>query len=219
MDKNLLKNNQAFTLVEILVATFVFSLMVFAVAAIYLAFNNSQIRTAASQQLLNDTQYAMEVMAREIRNNEIINYPSSSIDCNTLINTGGTDVFDGCIILERSNSQTLAFVRHNSGVGGDGNYRLYYLLLDCDAFYTSCDPIDLSSGAASSILSPEINSINLADLDFYILPNNNPYNIDSSDSQQPRVTIRMHTVYNSPNEVENIDDVFQTTISSRVYKR
>ncbi|OGY93265.1 MAG: hypothetical protein A2406_01230 [Candidatus Komeilibacteria bacterium RIFOXYC1_FULL_37_11] len=216
--KQLIKNKQGFTLVELLLATFIFTLMVFAVSGVYIAFNKSQIRTNSSQQLLNDSQYALEVIAKEIRNNTIIDYSPTTVDCGALIKTGtGTDNFDQCIILERSNGQTVAFARH-SFIATPGSLRLYYLLLDCDQFYSSCTNININSSAATAILSPEVNNINLSALNFNILPSTNPY-ITGGPNQQPRVTINMNTAYISADPVKNVDHTFQTTVSSRVYKR
>lgn len=213
------KNENGFTLVEVLVATFILSVMVFSVIGVYLSFNNSQIRTTASQQLLNDSQYAMEVMAKEIRNSAIVDYAPSDAKCQNLIHTAagsGTDIFDKCIILERSNGQTVAFSRHSLATEGDA--RLYYLLLDCDQFYSSCQNINLTSGDATVILSKEVNNISLSSLNFNILPNANPY-LSGGPNQQPRVTINMYTAYLSNNKIRKVNYIFQTTVSSRVYKR
>ena len=217
MFKQLIKNKQGFTLVEMLLATFIFTLMVFAVSGVYISFNKSQIRTTSSQQLLNDSQYALEVMAKEIRNDTIIDYSPTDGECDSLINAAATDIFDKCIILEKSNGQTVAFARHSSTLD-PGNIRLYYLFLNCDDFYSSCGVVNLASSSATAILSPEINNINLIGLNFYVLPNTNPYT-SGGPNQQPRVTINMHTAYISGDDVRNVDRVFQTTVSSRVYKR
>jgi len=214
MTDNILKNNQAFTLVEILVATFVLALMVFAVSGVYLAFNSSQIRTNASQQLLNDSQYAIDIMSNEIRNSLIVAFPGD-INCDGVLEPAVGGGVEDCIMLERSDGQAVAFIRHNS-LGG--LYEIYYLLLDCVSDYSSCQPVDLDFGDAVLILSPEINNINVVDMNFDITPQFNPY-ISGGPNYQPKVTISMHTAYNSGNRIENVSHFFQTTVSSRVYRR
>ena len=216
-------NRQGFTLIEMLLATFLFSLMVLSVSGIYIAFNNSQIRTNSGQQLLNDTQYALEVMTQEIRNSTIINYPGSGIDCNTLINTATDPIdnlFNDCLILEREDGQTVAFTTHyDSGkTNPTDNTRLYYLFLTCNDDYSNCVDVSLASTASIMLLSPDINNIRLNELKFDISPDTNPY-LSGGPNQQPRVTINMWASYISLNEVKQIDYFFQTTISSRTYKR
>lgn len=218
MKNNLATNNHGFTLVELLVATFIFGLLVFAIAGIYISFNNSQLRASVEQQLLNDTQYAIDVMAKEIRNSAIVNFPGN-ITCSVL-ETAVVGGVPDCIILERNDGQSVAFIRHNTP--STGEFRLYYLLLNCNDTYTYCDPIDPSSptdlGEAVPILSPEINNTNITELDFVIQPQFNPY-ISGGPNQQPKVTINMTTAYISDNQVSKVSHVFQTTVSSRIYKR
>lgn len=224
MSNNIIKNQEGFTLVEMLVATIVFVLMVLAVMGVYLAFNSGQIRTSASQQLLNDSQYAMDLMAEEIRNNEIISFPVQvfglvdGINCSWLLAPIADGGVGGCILLEREDGQTIAYIQQTGLV--DGIPRLYRLLLTCADDYTSCDPIDEVNdpGAYIKILSPEVNSISVQDLDFDLNPQLNPY-IAGGANEQPRVTINMRTLYSSTNPTEQVDHIFQTTVSSRVYKR
>lgn len=218
MNKYSIKNEKGFTLIEMLVSMFIFTLLVFAVIGVYITFNNSQIRTTASQQLLNDSQYAMELMTREIRNNAIVKYSLDNTICNDLIGTGDVDdVFDECIILERPNSQVFAFSSHiNTTISNDK--KLLYVLLNCDATYSNCDAINLSSNSVIEVLSAGLNNININALNFYITPNSDPF-VSGGPNQQPKVTISMATSYLSGNRFEQVNNIFQTTVSSRVYRR
>lgn len=216
--KKISTNEQGFTLVELLIATFIFGLLVFAVAGIYISFNNSQIRASVEQQLLNDTQYAMDVMVKEIRNSSIVSFPGN-INC-VVLETAVAGGVEDCIILERSDGQSVAFIRHNTP--STGQFTLYYLLLECNDFYSYCQPIDPASptdvGKAIPILSQTINNTNLTDLDFKISPQFNPY-VSGGPNEQPKVTINMKTAYISDNKVSQVSHVFQTTVSSKIYKR
>ena len=60
------KSATGFTLVEILLSISIFLIMTTSVMAIYIAFSKMQVRTLVAQQVINDSQFAMEVMAREI---------------------------------------------------------------------------------------------------------------------------------------------------------
>ena len=60
------KSATGFTLVEILLSISIFLIMTTSVMAIYIAFSKMQVRTLVAQQVINDSQFAMEVMAREM---------------------------------------------------------------------------------------------------------------------------------------------------------
>ncbi len=68
----MVKDNKGFTLVELLVAVSIFAILSTIISGIYLSFSKSQARTFISQSLLNDAQYILETVAKEIKNNEII---------------------------------------------------------------------------------------------------------------------------------------------------
>lgn len=217
MKKKFITNDSnGFTLVEILISLSIFSLLVFAVSVIYVAFNNSQIRTSASQQLLNDSQYAIELMAREIRKSSIVNYSPDSSWCNGLIAPTGK-VLDYCIILEREDGQSFAFTSFKN-YSTDPNTELHYILLDCNDDYSLCEEWKNDYRSSDVLLSTTLNNINLDVLDFEISPISDPF-VAGGPNQQPKVTIKMTTSYASGNRMENVDHTFQTTVSSRVYRR
>ena len=64
-------NKKGFTLVELLIAISIFASLSIIISGIYLAFSKNQARTKASQSLLNDTQYILETISKEIQNNQI----------------------------------------------------------------------------------------------------------------------------------------------------
>lgn len=202
---NLQKNGAGFTLIELLLSVFIFALLVLAISGVYLAFSKSQSRTKASQQLLNDTQYALEVMAREIRNDSLFDYEPTQADCNAILGTA----YDDCILLERADGQLVAFALNNI------YYKLTYILPDCNDDYSICNLPSYKN--TTDLLSTDINSARVLDLAFYIEPSSDPY--VSAINQQPKVTIRLKVEYNSLRVPEQVTHLLQTTISSRIYKR
>ena len=213
------KNNQGFTLIEILISLSIFSLLVFAISVIYVAFNNSQMRTTTSQQLLNDSQYAFELMAREIRTSSIVNYSPDPAWCNSVLRTVTTNIwdFEKCIILEKANGQIFALTSFQYNTSDSSSELRYITLSNCDEDYI-CDNWQSNSRTYTRLLAPNLNNISLDGLDFYITPSSDPF-IEGGDNQQPKVTINMLTSYDDPNKVKNVKHTFQTTVSSRVYKR
>ncbi len=87
----MVKNKKGFTLIELLVAISIFAILSLIISGIYLAFSKSQARTKASLTLLNDSQYIMETIVNEVKNNELY-LPSPC--CNN---------YDKCIGLIREN--------------------------------------------------------------------------------------------------------------------
>jgi len=206
----MMKNNKnkGFTLVEILVSLFVFSLLSIAISGIYIAFSKAQANTKSSQELLNDMQYSMEMMTREIRNNEIIEF---NPDCSLLIYNN----YSSCILLKREDNSIFAFAVQESESGEYSS--LYYL----DLVYSSyIIPSYYLAGSKSKtkLLDEVLNNADINSLIFKISPSTNPYN-NESINQHPRVTIGLKVDYISERETEQVSYFLQTTVSSRIYRR
>ncbi|MCD4760506.1 prepilin-type N-terminal cleavage/methylation domain-containing protein [bacterium] len=207
------KNGAGFTLVELLISISLFTMITFAISAVYLSFTKTQTRTQVSQQLLNDAQYALEVMAREIRNTTIFDYDTSSSNCAgkiEFLNSYFSNVSQ-CIFLKKDDGTLVTFARmlrtDNSHNG------LYYLVLDCDEDYSTCEVLNYRDGLVyTPILSKAVNNIELTDLDIVIEPT------DVAINEQSRVTVRLGVQYDGNQDIENVSHVIQTTVSSRLYK-
>ena len=90
----MVKNKEGFTLVELLIAVSIFAILSTIISGIYLSFSKSQARTKVSQSLLNDAQYILETVAKEIRDNEIVNNPAwGNINIYTLKKENGDVVY------------------------------------------------------------------------------------------------------------------------------
>lgn len=199
------KNNSGFTLIELLVAVFVFAILVLAVSGVYLAFSKAQSRTKASQQLLNDAQYALELMAREVRNDSIYDYTPTVADCNAILDGN----YDTCLLLKRGNGELVAFTVY------EPYQSLVYVIFDCNEDYSACSYADAFN--RTNLLSYSLNEARVTDLNFYIEPTSDPY--ESGINQQSKVTISMEVTYDSLRTPEQVSHRLQTTISARDYRR
>jgi len=205
VQKKISNNQSGFTLIELLLAIFVFSLLILAIAAIYLAFSKSQNHTRASQQVLNDAQYVMEIMAREIRNDEIFDYTPEAADCNAKLD----EYYDQCILLKRGNGQLVGFAVNS-------NQYLAYIIFDCNEDYSVCD-WRTNPRSFTYLLFPSRNRARATDFGIYIEPSSDPF--DSDINQQPKVTIKLEVTYFSEDLAKQASHRLQTTVSSRLYKR
>lgn len=202
------QNNSGFTLVEVLVAVSIFALVAILLSVIYVAFTKMQTRTQISQQVLNDSQFTLEAITREIRNSEIYEYdPYNSSTC---VDVLGAD-YVNCLLLLKEDGQMVAFTTTTDEA-------LLYITPDCNSDYSICDWALDDYGSYTELLSTDVNNIRVKDLFFYINPNENPFS-SASVNKHPVVTIRLETIYDALRSNEQVDHLLQTTIASRVYKR
>lgn len=75
------QNQRGFTIVETLITTLVFSLVVIGVMGIFTQMLMIQRRGSAAQRIQENTQYVLELMAREIRVSRLA--PGQNVDCVT----------------------------------------------------------------------------------------------------------------------------------------
>lgn len=211
------KNNQAFTLIEILITISIFALVTVMISAVYIGFSHIQARANATQRILNDSQFILEAMAREIRNDLILNYNPSAVDCNAAI---GAD-FNSCILLQREDGQIVAFTYNET------SRDLYFILLgNCNSDLTTCQwGGDYGDGTTENyesytiMLGPTLSSIQVDALAFNITPDTDPF-ILGGVNRQPKVTIQLEVSYASTgDEFEDVTQLLQTTVSSRVYRK
>lgn len=201
-------NKKGFTLVEMLIAVSIFSVVATLAASLFSTFANNQKRTKVSQELLNNAQYALEIISREVKNNEIIAFGSQQCQ-------GLDPKYTQCLLFARENGETAAFIY-------DATAReLAYTLLDCqknNSIYTAC-AVALGQEPVT-LLSSSYNQTDIDSLAFVLAPTGNPYFDQIGDfNQQPRVTIKMVVSYPSNQVFERVTHYLQTSISSRVYKR
>jgi len=200
------KNNQGLSLVELLVAVSIFSILAVIISGIYVAFSNSQARAQAGQRLLNDSQFALEAMAREVRDNAIFYHDWPCVDIE--VGEPGVSITD-CIYLEKEDGDIAGFA------GDVNNNLLFYLTrtFDEDIGYYRWYTTGL-------VFVGPMDNIDIERLEFRVSPDldSNPFEA-SGPNQQPKVTIRLQTILLGGKDIERVTYNLQTTISSRVYKR
>lgn len=198
-----IKNNQSgLTLVEILVAVSIFSLLSVVVSGIYVAFSNAQARATRAQRLLNDAQFALVGMAREIRNNELY-YGFGGMTpaiCDTEIDNLSVE---SCVFLRKNDGTIVAFAKE-SGVN-----KLDYLVKDQINDTWSVTGFVFNDGDEGV----EINSLN-----FVIEPSTDP-SIEGNTNRQPFVMLQVQVNTADTNIYKKVSYNLQTSVSSRVYKR
>lgn len=216
MFKKLSKNQQGFTLVELLVAMAILAISVVFVGYIYADFTKVQTRAKNSQDMLNQANYIMEMLARELRNSVIYDYDVTSDDCHDYV---GSE-YDECILFKRPNGQLASFARKNPDYAGSIYPDLLYIILDCGPVYStsSCSWSTTNYDSYTDLFLTNLSTIQVEDLNFNITPTSDPY-YDETVNQQPRVTINMLLNFYAGREIGRISQQLQTTVSTRVFSR
>lgn len=210
------KNQGGFTLMELLISVSIFAMVVLMISGIYLAFSKNQARAKASQTLLNNAQYTLEIMAREIRNSEIYDYnPNNSGGLCGVVSCCdyymGPD-YESCILLKKEDGQLFGFVADLDA----STQELYYVVPPGESYVAS--PWESDYAAFTKLLGPSLNEVVVQDLDFYISPNTDPF-VEGGPNTHPRVTIDLKAQYSTDQLVAQVSYLLQTTVSSRIYKR
>lgn len=195
-------NNAGLTLVEILVAVSIFSLLAVVVSGIYVAFSNAQARATRSQRLLNDAQFALVGMAREIRNNELYYgfgglTPAICAAEITVINV------ESCVFLRKNDGTIVAFAKEA------GLNKLDYLVKDQVADTWSVTGFVFNDGDEG---------VEIDNLNFFVAPSTDP-SIEGNLNRQPFVMIQVQVNTTDTNIYKRVSYNLQTSVSSRVYKR
>lgn len=211
---DILSNRQGFTLLEMLIAITIFSIMVGAVAGIYVSFTKLQARAKAYERLQNDTNYALEFMAREFRAGTVFDYtPNDSCDPNLII---GLSNPTECIALQREDGTLELFTIYTE----NGIRALYFITPTINVltgkYEWATDPKKFSILLAASLDSIVVEPNGFQ---FKISPTSDPFVDGSSENRQPMITIQLKTKYVGGRTLEMVTQTAQTTISTRVYKR
>lgn len=198
------KNNAGLTLVEILVAVSIFSLLSVVVSGIYVAFSNSQARATRAQRLLNDAQFALVGMAREIRNNELYyGFGLTAVDCNAEIKTEPDISVESCIFLRKNDGTFVAFAKET-----DSN-KLDYLVKD---------PVSGNWSLTGFVFNDGDEGVEINNLNFNFYPALDPQ-IEGNENRQPFVMIQVQVNTTDTNIYKRVSYNLQTSVSSRAYKR
>jgi prepilin-type N-terminal cleavage/methylation domain-containing protein len=201
------KKNKGFTLVEILVAIAVFAMLSTIFTMIYVIISQNQHRAKASQLLLNNSLYALEIIAQDLKNNEIDynfilpdNDPARP-DCSSL----------NCMVFKRMDGSLAIYSNPDWA-----NNELFYGVYTCDPYPDVCVVENIN---LVQILSPSLNHVKVDYVHFFVEPvTADPYSSQTVNIN-PKITIVLKTSYDSQVESEQVSYTLQTTVSSRIYKR
>lgn len=197
----LIKKQNGFTLVELLVAITVFVVVITSATAIYIAVIRSQQKTNAQRQTSQDARYAIETITREVR-----------------MATGGT-VRDGNELINRPAIRVEDLDDNNNNVG----HKLIIVTQDYNTGQTT-EREFIRDGNRITVNGQPLTSDNIRvtrfDLTNFIpLSEYNPAAGLNTPPRQPSVTITITTEQENPNaDVERRSrTTLRTTISSRDY--
>lgn len=189
--KKKFKNYFGFTLIEIMVSVFIFSLLSTVVGGIYVAFSASQKRAQAGQKLLNETQFVLDSVAKEIANAAL--YYPYMIGCLD---------DDSCVALKRSDGKIVSFVKANQDQSNPWWELIYNVRGE------NGDEIEISVLPLSGTI--------LEDLNIVVSPSSDPF-VDGGPNQMPLVTIEAKIKVNSIKDIEQVSYNLQTSVSSRIF--
>ena len=176
-----------YTIVEMLVSVAVFGLAFIAIGAIFIGFSTAQSRASVSQRLLNEGNFVLEAVAREIRMNAI------DYDCGLMSSR---------YICLTAPDGTETHFRFNDPSAPN-------ILQACS------DPV--SVGVACSWINLHSSDVDITNVEFHVFPQNDPFapNAPDGDIFQPITTILM-TIQAGVGRGQQIFDL-QTSVTSRLY--
>lgn len=199
------RTKQGFTIVEVLVALAIFSVVITIATGFFYSAYRIQHKTEALQNLSTTARFIMERLVREIKEN-VVDYTYDKY----VLNDSELSLPQTVLALKDFENQPIIFKKFDSGeVDGCPNGACLKMSID-DSEWSSLMP----------------DNIRLMDdgVKFYITPQKDPFRFDSKklgyeSNQQPYVLIvlSLENVNVRPSEKASI--TLQTGVSSRVYKR
>ncbi len=204
------KNNQGFSLIEMLVSVAIFTVVITISLSIFQSVNKSQSNAIAVQSVQESMRYVMEVMSKELRSAKHV-YSDSDGD-----GTGDTDdclnggVYDNYLVRFSNNEGRKVYNFMNSG----GDLTLYFKNknLDCVYYYIDATDNRLYINRAGTTLPITPDELKISDLQVEIDDNA----IGEFHDRQAVVTVHMSVETLDPNNKYKMN--LQTSISSRHYE-
>jgi prepilin-type N-terminal cleavage/methylation domain-containing protein len=196
-------NQKGTTLLELMVAVAIFSVLILMVTNIFKAVVDGQRSSLAAQNTQESMRFVMETMSKAIRqaqslaNSTECRFPGGSAAVNKVYNIDSTHNLGG------ANSDILYF----KNKGGD-----------CIYYFTANDVLYIASATPPVVGIPEIfpltpDEIKVSELDFDVVDDA----IGAFHSVQPRVTFKMKVEFiGKPEHKQTM--YLQTTVSSRHYE-
>ncbi|XOU94481.1 MAG: PilW family protein [Candidatus Kerfeldbacteria bacterium] len=238
MSKQQKLNNSGFTLIEMLIAISIFSLVLIVATNIYITINNSQRKVVTQQKIQDDIRFLFEAIAQEIRLGSINYdfYENNNINLHTGL--GGSD---NSILAINSQSGDEIFFRRSSDPfntnNGQGNKVEYCTVndfndcaLDDDTLWQSVTPAGVETLDLRFAITPSANPFvetstvsctSNAECDLgYVCDTIDDYICEyDSDGQnfQPKVRFVLNSRGIGRNKGEESEILMQTIISTRIF--
>lgn len=195
--KNSKFKNPGLTLIELLVAMVIGSLMLILVMESYWVMMQTYFQVEASRDLQRETRFAMTRMTDKIRANSI-DYAGYEAGAPA----------DRCPSLDLSNNATLCLTGDHH-FQPDGEIKIEHDTADKMVYLVS-----KANSTRQPLLSP--NKFEVTNFNLKSTPGANPFNYALENQMQPKTTIFME-VASKKEGFENVKISVQTTVSSRVY--
>ena len=197
-DKSNKKRLPGYTLTELLVVVFLFSLSMVILSQTYVSFVRLSRKTSNAAIVQQDMRFSLEYIARAVRNTPLdysVGITSVSSSLHLVSQTGDN------IIISLSDS-------------GAGDVQCF------DDVNIRCLRITKDGGATWAPLTSK--NVNVNEFNVFIYPTESPFIIQAGsypNDNQPFVTAELSLTYQSEQERERITLDAQTSISSRNYAR
>jgi prepilin-type N-terminal cleavage/methylation domain-containing protein len=185
------KRQFGFTLMEIVVATAIFAIVISSVLALFNYVLRINSRVQAARHVAQGARVFTEILSREIRNGRISYAQTGS--CNPVVS------------YTSDNNRQLALTTYN------GDKLCFYLNTSDEKLYMERIT---SSGTITDTINPSRFTINASTFRFVVKPTTDP--LSNNQGVQPLVTIMAEFVVNK-NGRDQVVVPYQTTISSDIY--
>lgn len=184
-------NQDGFTLIEAIVATFLFATVVTSILSVYMSTIKVNRKTNVIRSASENARFIEESMSKEIQNGQIDYYNPVS-PCSTTLTSPSTTLG----IVNVNGDHLCFYLGDNSGFSSSSGTNLWLI--------------------KNNLSAVRVNSSNVSvtNLNFYISPTFNPYTAGSH--YQPRVTI-VANITSSSGSQDSVTIPIQTTISIPVY--
>lgn len=191
-------NKKSFTLIELLVAVTIFSIGIIAATGLLAASIRGQRTTLVSQELLDQTSFAMEYMSRAFR------MATKELNCTNPLDPATCD------------SSNPPYCLTNQGYGYnyeilDGGSRIKFINHlqnnDCQEFYLEGNRLKYTTGSGDFYLTAE--DLKVTTLKFNVSGESQDNNL------QPRVSILLEVEKEGPTPEETPKIKIQTSVSQR----
>lgn len=191
---NIIKNNnnQGFTLMEMIIATALFLIVITVSIGIFLSVTKANNRISSMQKVENEIRYILESISKKIRLGMIY-----------------YDYYEEVYGENLENPVSILALLDNAD-------NRSYFTINGDGLSEGIIQLSLDDGNSWGNLNTE--EIIVDKLDFYLFPEFDPFHQNSIIIKQPMVTIYLEAHYNK-NDSSVGEIKIQTTVSSRQYKR